>query len=150
VLTGARRSRDAPAFAAAAPRSEALFVYSRRVHGLHLTADLYRCRCDAAWLADARQLGPWCLQAMQAVGLQPVGEVFERVPAPGGIAGAVLLADAHVAVHTWPAERAATLDVYLGQAGDGPAKARALMTALVDRFEPEWTEQRSLDRGDGE
>jgi S-adenosylmethionine decarboxylase len=25
-----------------------------------------------------------------------------------------------------------------------------LMTALVDRFQPEWTEQRSLDRGDGE
>src|SRR5215207_7291423 len=26
--------------------------------GLHLTADLYRCRCDAAWLTDAQKLGP--------------------------------------------------------------------------------------------
>ena len=28
--------------------------------------------------------------------------------------------------------------------------ARGLMYALVQRFQPEWTEQRSLDRGDGE
>ena len=27
------------------------------------------------------------------------------------------------------------------------AKARGLMYALVNRFQPEWTEQRSLDRG---
>jgi S-adenosylmethionine decarboxylase len=120
------------------------------MHGLHLTADLYRCRCDAARLGDARTLGPWCLQAVQSVGLQPVSELFAALPAPGGVAGAVLLADAHVIVHTWPAQRAATLDVYIGQAGDAPAKARVLMTALVDWFQPEWTEQRSLDRGDGE
>lgn len=126
------------------------FVYSRRVHGLHLTADLYRCRCDAAWLADARQLGPWCVQAAQAAALQPLGHLFETVAVPGGVAGAVLAADAHVVVHTWPARRAVTLDVYASAAGAGPANARSLMTALVDHFQPEWTEQRSLDRGDGE
>lgn len=132
-----------------APRARRL-RYSRRMHGLHLTADLYRCRCEAAWLTDARTLQPWCLQALAATGLAPANQVFESLPAPGGIAGAVLLADAHVVVHTWPARRAVTLDVYVGNAGDGPAKARTLMTALVDRFQPEWTEQRSLDRGDGE
>jgi S-adenosylmethionine decarboxylase len=30
------------------------------------------------------------------------------------------------------------------------AKARGLMFALVHRFQPEWTEQRSLDRGEEE
>jgi S-adenosylmethionine decarboxylase len=120
------------------------------MHGLHLTADLYRCRCEASWLTDARALRPWCLQALASAGLQPANELFEALPAPGGIAGAVLLDDAHVVVHTWPAQRAVTLDVYVASAGDGPAKARTLMTALVDRFQPEWTEQRSLDRGDGE
>jgi S-adenosylmethionine decarboxylase len=120
------------------------------MHGLHLTADLYRCRCEAAWLTDAGKLQPWCLQAVAAVGLAPANHVFAALPPPGGIAAAVLLADAHVVVHTWPGQRAVTLDVYVGNAGDGPARARALMTALVDRFQPEWTEQRSLDRGDGE
>jgi S-adenosylmethionine decarboxylase len=139
---GRRRVRGAPR----APR----LGYSRRMHGLHLTADLYRCRCDAAWLTDARTLQPWCLQALASAGLAAANQVFATLPPPGGIAAAVLLPDAHVVVHTWPERRAVTLDVYVGNAGDGPAKARTLMTALVDRFQPEWTEQRSLDRGDGE
>ena len=117
--------------------------------GLHLTADLYRCRCYAAWLADADRLGDWCMEAVRSVGLQPAGRLFQPAAAPGGVTGAVLLAHAHVAVHTWPGQRMATLDVYLGEAVDSaPAQARALMTALVERFQPEWTEQRSLDRGD--
>ncbi len=117
--------------------------------GLHLTADLYRCRCDAAWLADADRLGDWCVDAARAVGLQPADRLFRPAPAAGGVTGAVLLAHAHVAVHTWPGPRSAALDVYLGEAADGrAAQARALMTALVERFQPEWTEQRSLDRGD--
>lgn len=117
--------------------------------GLHLTADLYRCRCDAAWLGDAERLGDWCMEAARAVGLQPEDRLFRVAAAPGGVTGAVLLAHAHVAVHTWPRERSAALDVYLGEAADNqPGQARALMTALVERFAPEWTEQRSLDRGD--
>jgi len=133
-----------------ARRRSRLFVYSPVMQGLHLTADLYRCRCDAAWLTDAGKLGPWCVQAMASVGLVPIEQRFAAVPAPGGVAGAVLLGHAHMGLHTWPAQRAATLDVYVCNAADAPAKARALMTVLVDRFEPEWTEQRSLDRGDGE
>jgi S-adenosylmethionine decarboxylase len=68
---------------------------------------------------------------------------------PGGVTATVLLAESHLCVHTWPEERAVTLDVYVCNFGaDHSAKARALMDALVDRFAPEWTEQRSLDRGD--
>ncbi len=123
------------------------------MQGLHLTADLYQCRCDAAWLTDADRLGAWCVQAVQASGLQPVSQLFHTFPAtprgPGGITATVLLAESHLCVHTWPEERAVTLDVYVCNFnGDHSAKARALMDALVDRFVPEWTEQRSLDRGD--
>jgi S-adenosylmethionine decarboxylase len=120
------------------------------MHGLHLTADLYRCRCEAAWLTDAPKLQAWCLQALGSIGLEPGTPLFDALPATGGIAAAVLLADAHVVVHTWPTQRGVTLDVFVGNAADGPARARASMTALIDRFQPEWTEQRSLDRGDGE
>ncbi len=123
------------------------------MQGLHLTADLYQCRCDPAWLTDAARLGPWCAQAVQAAGLQPVNQLFHTFPAtprgPGGVTATVLLAESHLCVHTWPEERAVTLDVYVCNFGaDHSAKARALMDALVARFAPEWTEQRSLDRGD--
>ena len=125
------------------------------MQGLLLTADLYNCRCAPAWLLDATQLGDWCAAAVQALGLQAVGQLFHRVAAtaqgPGGIVATVLLADSHLCVHTWPGQKAVTLDVYAGPVGgehDPAARARALMQALIDRFEPEWTEQRSLDRGE--
>ena len=125
------------------------------MQGLLLTADLYNCRCAPAWLLDANQLGDWCAAAVQALGLQAVSQLFHPMAAsaqgPGGIAAMVLLADAHVCVHTWPGQKAVTLDVYVGHVGgehDPAARAQALMQALIDRFEPEWTEQRSLDRGE--
>jgi S-adenosylmethionine decarboxylase len=121
--------------------------------GLHLTADLYRCRCDPAWLTDAARLGDWCLAAIQSVGLAPVQHLFHAFPTtadgPGRASVTVLLAESHVCLHTWPQERSVTCDVFVCDVGgELSAKARGLMTALVERFQPEWTEQRSLDRGE--
>ena len=129
--------------------------YIQGMKGLHLTADLYRCRCDAAWLTDPQKLGEWCLAAVTAVGLQPVNQLFHAFPAtpkgPGGVTATVLLAESHVCLHTWPEEKAVTCDVFVCNfSGDHSAKARGLMFALVNRFQPEWTEQRSLDRGEEE
>jgi len=123
------------------------------MHGLHLTADLYQCRCDAAWLTDASCLGEWCVRAVQAAGLQPVGQLFHRfadtAQGAGGVTATVLLAESHLCVHTWPERRAVTLDVYVCNfGGDQSAKARKLMDALLAHFMPEWSEQRSLDRGE--
>ena len=125
------------------------------MRGLHLTADLYQCRCEAAWLTDATRLGEWCVKAVRAAGLQPVNQLFHAFPAtpagPGGVTATVLLAESHICLHTWPEQRSVTADVYVCNFGaDHSARARALMDALVARFEPQWTEQRSLDRGDGE
>ena len=124
------------------------------MQGLHLTADLYQCRCQPAWMTDATLLGDWCVEAVAAVGLQAVNQVFHTFPAtdkgPGGITATVLLAESHLCVHTWPEQKSVTLDVYVCNfGGDHSARARALMDALVARFAPGWTEQRSLDRGDG-
>ena len=122
------------------------------MQGLHLTADLHQCRCDMGWFTDAALLGDWCLQAVRAVGLKAVNQLFHTFPSsahgPGGITATILLAESHLCIHTWPEQRAVTLDVYVCNfGGDHSAKARGLMFALTQRFQPEWTEQRSLDRG---
>ena len=121
------------------------------MRGLHLTADLYECRCDTRWLADAASLGPWCRQAVQAAGLAVDQERVAVADADGSTSVVLLLAGSHVCLHTWPSERHAAIDVYLSQPGtDLQAQARGLMQSLVQRLAPEWTEQRSLDRGDGQ
>ncbi len=122
------------------------------MQGLHITADLHHCRCDDAWLVDAERLGAWCVQAVLACGLQPVGKLFHTFPAspqgPGGVTATVLLAESHLCVHTWPESKAVTLDVYVCNFGaDHSAKARALMDALVALFAPQQSRQRSLERG---
>lgn len=107
------------------------------------------------WLTDAQRLGEWCVQAVAAAGLQPVDQLFHTFPATaagaGGVTATVLLAQSHICLHTWPEQRSVTADVYVRNFGaDHSGQARGLMDVLVNRFEPEWTEQRTLDRGDGE
>ena len=121
------------------------------MQGLHLTADLYQCRCDDAWLTDAQQLEDWCVRAVRDAGLLPLGQLFEAVAGVqdggAGITATVLLAGSHICLHTWPQQRTVTADVYL--CNPDAVIARALMETLLARFQPQWTEQRSLDRGDG-
>jgi S-adenosylmethionine decarboxylase len=122
------------------------------MQGLHLTADLYMCRCAPQWLTNAELLGQRCGQAVAAAGLQPVAHLFHSFPAtaqgPGGVTATVLLAESHLCVHTWPEQAAVTLDVYVCNfGGDHAAKARTLLCELLQLFQPEHSEQRSLLRG---
>ena len=120
----------------------------RRMHGLHLTADLRGCAPDRAVLVDPQALRQLCLQAVAAAGLQPVGELFHRFPAPGGVTGMVLLAESHLAVHTWPELGAVTLDVYVcNLQADNSARAQALLMALQTAFAPAVAEHHRVLRG---
>jgi S-adenosylmethionine decarboxylase len=98
-----------------------------------------------------------CLAAVSAAGLSPVGELFHRfAPAPGapaadpvGITGVVLLAESHLAVHTWPELAAVTLDVYVCNLGaDNSARAHTLIEALIAVFSPARIERHALQRGE--
>jgi S-adenosylmethionine decarboxylase len=120
--------------------------------GLHLTADLHDCTCDAQWLTDAPLLGQRCVDAVQASGLQAVAQLFHAFPltehGPGGVTATVLLAESHLCVHTWPEQKAVTLDVYVCNfGGDHSAKAQVLMAALCNVFQPGHTEVHRLQRG---
>ena len=122
------------------------------MQGLHLTADLQGCRCASAWLLDATALGRACTDAVRAAGLQAVGQLFHEFPATahghGGVTATVLLAESHLCVHTWPEQRAVTLDVYVCNFGaDHSAKAQALMDTLLALFQPTAVDRHALQRG---
>ena len=120
----------------------------QRMLGLHLTADLHGCNAALPPMRDAAALRRLCLGAVAGAGLQAVGELFHAFPAPGGVTGMVLLAESHLAVHTWPELGAVTLDVYVcNLLGDNSGRARALLRALEAAFEPQRCEHHRVQRG---
>lgn len=119
------------------------------MQGLHLTADLRGCAPDQPPMTDVQALRALCLHAVAAVGLTPVGELFHRFGAGGGITGVVLLAESHLAVHTWPELGAVTLDVYVCNFGtDNSGRAQALLAGLAAAFGPASALHQQLRRGE--
>ncbi len=118
------------------------------MQGLHLTADLRGCPTTPAEMADPAALRALCLRAVAAAGLHAVAELFHRFPAPGGVTGVVLLAESHLAVHTWPELGAVTLDVYVCNLdSDNSLRAQVLLSALQAAFGPSHAEHHRLQRG---
>lgn len=118
--------------------------------GLHLTADLGGCTAGTAAMTDPRALRKLCLQAVDAAGLHAVGELFHRFPEPGGVTGMVLLAESHLAVHTWPELGAVTLDIHVcNRSADHSQRARAALALLERAFRPASVARQQLHRSLG-
>lgn len=110
--------------------------------GMHLTADLSGCAAVHPCMTDVAALRDACMRAVADAGLTVVGERFHpfapaRPGQPGGITGVVLLAESHLAVHTWPEHGVVTLDVFVCNLhGDNTGAARQVLDALVTGFAP--------------
>jgi S-adenosylmethionine decarboxylase len=116
--------------------------------GLHLMADLRGCPGDHAAMTEPQALRQLCLATVRDAGLTPVGELFHRFPDAGGVTGVVLLAESHLAVHTWPELGAVTLDAYVCNFGaDNSARAEGLIAALIAALSPREVEHHRLQRG---
>ncbi|HEX5801414.1 MAG TPA: adenosylmethionine decarboxylase [Azospira sp.] len=121
------------------------------MEGLHLIAEARGCRCEARLLTDAAALRELCLAVCATPGLTPVGELFHQFDndgAPAGATGAVILAESHLAVHTWPELQAVTLDLYVCNfSQDNSAAARAAFDRLLAAFAPAEVTRRDVLRG---
>ena len=120
------------------------------MHGLHLIAELHDCRCDPRLLGDAAALRALCLAVCSTPGLTPVGLLFHQFgsdPEPAGVTGAVVLAESHLAVHTWPEAGAVSLDLYVCNfSQDNSSAARRACRQLIAAFAPRRVVQRELER----
>jgi len=122
--------------------------------GVHLTADLNGCLPTRPAMVDVGALRDLCLAAVSDAGLSAVAECFHAfgtaptTTSPSGVTGVVLLAESHLAVHTWPEVGVVTLDVYVcNRSADHAAQAEQIIEALCAAFAPQRVERHRLQRG---
>ena len=118
------------------------------MNGLHILADFHACQGERRLLLDAGLLAALCRRACAEAGLMVVAEAFHQFPAAGAT-GALVLAESHLAIHTWPELGAVTLDLYVcNYSQDNRAAAEAAYAALRAEFMPKRILRRDVARGD--
>jgi spermidine synthase/S-adenosylmethionine decarboxylase len=119
--------------------------------GLHILAEFRQCRCAPALLTESAAIERLCLDTCQAAGLSVVGALlqpFGTPECPAGATGAVILAESHLALHTWPEQNAVTLDLYVCNfSRDNRAAAEDAYARLLAAFAPERVTRRNVWRG---
>ena len=123
------------------------------MNGLHLIGDFYRCACAPDLLRDAAALESLCVGLCRDAGLTPVGRLFHTFAAAdggsAGVTGAVVLAESHLAIHTWPESASVTLDFYVCNfSGDNRERAREVFAALVEALAPRERGGEEIVRGE--
>jgi spermidine synthase len=117
-----------------------------KLDGLHVVANLYRCKGDARYLTDAAKLRQFCHDSIKRAGLTILGDLFHQFEG-GGVTGTVVLAESHLAIHTWPELQSVTVDVYVcNYTQDNNSKARQVVADVMGLFLPEEHVQHDVPR----
>ncbi|MBI4911688.1 MAG: adenosylmethionine decarboxylase [Acidobacteria bacterium] len=95
-----------------------------RALGRHLLAEF--SGCDAGLLSDLHHVTTAMLAAVEASGATVITHNFHHF-SPLGVSGAVIIAESHLAIHTWPEYRFAAVDFFTCVARVEPRKALAVL-----------------------
>ena len=115
--------------------------------GIHLLGEWYGCPTDTPEFRQAPALRDLCVRAAREAGLTVVGESFYQFE-PQGVTGTVLLAESHIAIHTWPESGFVTVDVYVcNYTTDNTDKATSVFRTLEASLRPARTHFQSIRRG---
>jgi S-adenosylmethionine decarboxylase len=109
--------------------------------GQHLIIDLH----GASRLDDLPLIRRALQDCVQAAGATLLHIHLHRFEANGGISGVAVLAESHIALHTWPESGYAAFDVFMCGQADPHCAVPVLRTA----FRPSRVDVRELTRGPG-
>jgi S-adenosylmethionine decarboxylase proenzyme len=117
------------------------------MYGIHLLGEWYGCPANEPLLTQADALRTLCRRVVEDAGLTIVGERFHQFE-PQGVTGTVLLAESHLAIHTWPESGFVTLDVYVcNYTTDNTLKAERVFKALEAALTPARKRFQAIRRG---
>jgi S-adenosylmethionine decarboxylase proenzyme len=77
--------------------------------GKHILAEYFECECT--YLDSEQAIREVMLEAASASGATIVGNIFHHFN-PQGVTGVVVIAESHLAIHTWPEFRYASVDLF--------------------------------------
>ncbi len=111
--------------------------------GQQIVLDLYGCPSEC--LDDPDLVKAVLTEAALRAGATIVDTVFHKF-SPWGISGVVVIAESHLAIHTWPERHYAAIDIFTcGGSVDMKSAVHSLKTA----FKAERVEIKEFLRGDG-
>lgn len=105
-------------------------------HAWHTLADYHEC--DPARLTDAEGIRRVLITAVADAGGTYVTDVFHQF-SPHGLSGVIVIAESHVALHTWPEHCFAALDVF--------SCTTALDSSLIQQRLQEWLAAKNVTAG---
>ena len=115
--------------------------------GNQWVGDFADCKCDLTLLQSARELEIACEKIVTASGLMVMGRVFHQFQ-PAGATGLFLLAESHLAIHTWPERASVAIDLYVCNVEENNAdKASGVFQELLALFRPGHRTQQLIQRG---
>jgi S-adenosylmethionine decarboxylase proenzyme len=77
--------------------------------GKHILAEYFECECT--YLDSEAAIKNLMLEAASRIGATIVGNIFHHF-SPQGVTGVVVIAESHLAIHTWPEFRYASVDLF--------------------------------------
>jgi len=108
----------------------------------HVIAEYYGC--DPVVLDDPAFLEPILAEAARVSNATVMDSCLHKF-SPQGVSGVLILAESHLAVHTWPEHSYAAVEIFTcGDTTDPEAGHRY----LLDKLKPSHHELKVLERGD--
>lgn len=96
--------------------------------GKHILADFFNC--DPAILDDVQLIETFMKQAALRCGATIISSTFHTFN-PHGVSGVVVIAESHLAIHTWPEYGYAAVDVFTcGETVDPDIASESLKESL--------------------
>ncbi|NPA27416.1 MAG: S-adenosylmethionine decarboxylase [Chloroflexi bacterium] len=109
--------------------------------GLHIIADLYGVPRER--IARVEDVVPILERIVREAKLSRLGSNYHQFE-PEGMTGVILLAESHLAIHTWPETGLVNLDIFT--CGD-PEQAREAFRLALKYFQPASYRHLVMERG---
>jgi S-adenosylmethionine decarboxylase len=114
-------------------------VNEKEPYSVHLIADLE----GPKFIEDAKEVERILWEAAKAANNTPLQATVYKFPVQG-ITGVILLAESHIAIHTWPEHDYIAVDIFTCGRKTQPEKA---LEYFIKVFKPRRVKSQLIDRG---